>query len=108
MSCKQGVKESRINVRLTRPPQQNPSDYMTGPEDAMQIDLVPELPPSGGYQNIDTVMAVFPRHLFAYPTTNQDAKLVARVIINIMTEHAFLPTTILSYKRLAFVSQTFC
>ena len=35
----------------------------------MQIDLVPELPPSGGFENILTAMEVFSRHLFAYPTS---------------------------------------
>ena len=48
MSCNQGLKESRIIPRLTHPPLQNPNEYITAPEDAMQIDLVPRLPPSGG------------------------------------------------------------
>ena len=44
MSCEQCLRESRINPRLTRPPLQNPNVYITAPEDAMQIDLVPGLP----------------------------------------------------------------
>ena len=48
---------------------------------------------------------VFSRYLFAYPTSNQDAKTVAKVIINIMTKHAYLPTTIISDKDTAFTSQ---
>ena len=71
----------------------------------MQIDLVPELPPSGGYENIVTAMDVFSRYLFAYPTSNQDAKLIAKVLINIMTKHAYLPTTLISDKGTAFMSQ---
>ena len=67
--------------------------------------MVPELPPSGDYQNITTVMDVFSRNLFAYPTRNQDAKTVARVIINIMTQHAYLPTLNISHKGAAVVSQ---
>ena len=70
----------------------------------MQIDLVPGLPPSGGYENIVTAMDVFSRFLFAYPTSNQDAKTVAKVIINIMTKHAYLPTTLISDKGTAFTS----
>ena len=70
----------------------------------MQIDLVPELPPSAGYENIVTAMDVFSRYLFAYPTSNQDAKTTAKVIINIMTKHAYLRTTIVSDKGTAFVS----
>ena len=52
----------------------------------MQIDLVPGLPPSGGYENIVTAMDVFSRYLFAHPTSNQDAKTIAKVIINIILE----------------------
>ena len=70
----------------------------------MQIDLVPGLPPSGGYETIVTAMDVFSRYLFAYPTSNQDAKTVAKVIIDIMTKHAYLPTTLISDKGTAFTS----
>ena len=70
----------------------------------MQVDLVPELPPSGGYENIVTAMDVFSRYLFAYPTSNQDAKTIARALINIMTKHAYLPTTLISDKCTAFMS----
>ena len=88
MSCEQCIRESRIDPSLTRPPLQNPNEHITAPEDAIQIDLVPELPPSGGYENIVTAMDVFFRYLFAYPTANQDAKTIAKVLINIMTKHA--------------------
>ena len=46
MSCEQGIRESRIVRSFTRPTLQNPIEHITAPEDAMQIDLVPELPPS--------------------------------------------------------------
>ena len=105
MSCEQCISESRVDDRLTRPPLQNPNEHITAPEDAMQIDLVPELPPSGGYENIVTAMDVFSRSLFAYLTSNQDAETIARVIINIMTKHAYLPTTIISDKGSVFMSQ---
>ena len=81
MSCEQCLRETRINPWLTRPPLQNPNEYLTAPEDAMQIDLVPGLPPSGGYENIVTAMDVFSRYLLAYPTSNQDDKAIAKVII---------------------------
>ena len=51
-----------------------------------------------------TAMDVFSRYLFAYPTTNQDAKTIAKVLINIMTKHAYLPTTLISDKGTAFTS----
>ena len=64
-SCEQCIRESRIDRSITRLPVQNPNDYITAPEHAMQIDLVPGLLPSGGYENIVTAMDVFSRYLFA-------------------------------------------
>ena len=61
MSCEECLRESRINPRLTRLPLQNPNQYITAPEGAMQFDLVPGLPPFGSYENIVTVMDVFSR-----------------------------------------------
>ena len=104
LSVEQCIRESRINRSFTRPPLQNPNEHITAPEDAMQIDLVPELPPSGGYENIVTAMDVFSRYLFAYPTSNQDANTIAKIPINIMTKHAYLPTTLISDKGTAFMS----
>ena len=49
MPCEQCIRESRIDHNFTRPPLQNPNEHITAPEVAMQIDLVPELLPSGGY-----------------------------------------------------------
>ena len=69
----------------------------------MQRDLVPELAPSGPYENIVTATDVFFRQLFAYPTSNQDAKTNGKVPIN-MTKHAYLPATLISDKGTAFVS----
>ena len=104
VSCEQCHRESRIDRSLNRLPLQNPNEHITAPEDAMQIDLVPELPPSGGYENIVTAMDVFTRYLYAYPTSNQDAQTIAKVLINIMTKHAYLPTTLISAKGTAFMS----
>ena len=70
----------------------------------MQSDLVPGLLPSSGYENIVTAMDVFFRFLFAYLTSNQDATTIAKVAINIMTKHAYLPTTLISDKGTAFTS----
>ena len=104
MSCKQCIRGSRIDRSFTRLPLQNPNEHNNAPEDATQIDLVPELPPSGGYENIVTAMDVFSRYLFAYPTSNQDTKTNAEVLINLMTKHAYLPTTLISDEATAFMS----
>ena len=103
MSYGQCIRESRIDRSLTRPPLQNPNEHITAPEDAMQIDLVPELPQSNGYENIVTAMDVFSRYLFAYPTSNQYAKTIAKALINIMTKHAYLPTMLISDKGTVFM-----
>ena len=68
MSCEQSIRESRMDRSLTRLPLRNPIEHITAPEDAMQFDLVPEFPPSAGYENIVTDMDVFFRFLFASPT----------------------------------------
>ena len=107
MSCEQCITESRIHHNLTRPPLQNPNEHITAPEDAMQIDLVPELPPSVGYENIVTAIDVFFRFIFAYPTANQDAKTIAKVLINIMTKHVYILTTLTSDKGTALMSHVF-
>ena len=101
-SCQKGITESRIH--RTRLPQQNPNEHITAPEDAMQIDLVPELPPSGGYENILTAIDVFSLYLFADLTSNKDEKTIARVTIIILTKNAYLPTTIISDRSSAFMS----
>ena len=51
-----------------------------------------------------TAMDVFSRFLFAYPTSNQEAKTIAKILINTMTKHAYLPTMLISDKGTAFMS----
>ena len=104
MSCKQCLRGSQINRQLARPALQNPIEYITAPEDVMQKDLVPGLSPSGGYDNIVIAMDVFSRYLFAHSTSKQDAKTTVKVKINIMTKHAYLPSTLISDRRTAFMS----
>ena len=70
----------------------------------MQFDIELDLPQSGGYENIVTATDVFSRYLSTYQTPNQDEKAIAKVIINIMTKHAYLPTTLISDKGSAFPS----
>ena len=64
----------------------------------MQIDLLPELLPSGGFENIITAIDVFSRYAFAYPVSNPTAVNTTKVIIDIMARHAYLPTLII-YNR---------
>ena len=50
-------------------------------------------------------MDVFSRYLFAYPITDATAANTAKVIIDIMTKHTYLPTTLITDKRSAFTSK---
>ena len=70
----------------------------------MQVDLLPNLLPNGGYENVLTAIDVFSRYLFAYPLTDASAINVAKVLIDMITKHAYLPTTLITDKRTAFTS----
>ena len=70
----------------------------------MQIDLLPNLPTSGGYQTVMTAIDVFSRYFFAYPLIEATVTNVAKVIIGIMTKHSYLPTTLITDKGSAFTS----
>ena len=83
----------------------NLPEWTFRPENAMQIDLLPNLPPSGGYENIITAIDVFSRYFFAFPVTDASATDTAKVIIDIMTKHTNLPTTLITDKGSAFTSK---
>ena len=76
-----------------------------GPEDLIQIELLLELPPSGGYEITITAVDVFSRYALAYPVSNPTAVNTAKVIIDIMTRHAYLPTLIVTDKGSVFVAK---
>ena len=104
MSCEQCIKQSEIDRSLTFLPLQNPKVLTTAPEDAMQILLLPEEPPSVSYEIIVTAMDVFSHYLSAYPTSNQDAKKIFQTLTTIKTKDAYLPTTLIAGKSTAFES----
>ena len=60
------------------------------------MDILPNLPPSGGYDHIITAIDVFSQYLFAYPVTRITATSVARVIMDILCKHTYLPTTLIT------------
>ena len=70
----------------------------------MQIDILPNLPTSGGYQTVMTAIDVFSGYIFAYPIIEATATNVANVLIDIMTKHSYLPTTLITDKGSAFTS----
>ena len=58
-TCEDCIKNKKIPTSQIRPEMLNAPEFDLGPEDALQIDVVPHLPPSGGYENIITAMDVF-------------------------------------------------
>ena len=102
--CETCARDKRVPNNTITPELLNLPEWDLGPEDAMQIDLLPNLPTSGGYQTIMTAIDVFARYLFAYPLVEATATNVAKVIIYIMTKHSYLPTTLITDKGSAFTS----
>ena len=103
--CEICIQDKRINNTRTTPDLIHIPERDLGPEDLMQIDQSPEVPPSGVYENIFTAIDVSSRYAFAYPVSNPSAVNTAKVIIDIMTRHAYLPTLIITDKGSVFVSQ---
>ena len=102
--CETCIKDKRISDDLITPELLNSSEWTLGPEDTMEIDLLPNLPQSGGYENFVTAMDVFSRYLFAYPVTDASAANTAKVIIDILTKHTYLPTTLITNKGSEFTT----
>ena len=103
--CEICIQDKRINnTRITPELIQFPEWY-PGPEDLMQIDLVSELAPSGGYQKIFTAIDVISRYAFAYLISNPMAVNTAKVLIDIMRKHSYLPTLNITGNGSVFVSQ---
>ena len=101
--CEICIKDKRISNELITPELLDLPEWTI--DTRMQIDLLPNLPPSGGYENFITAMDVFSRYLFAYPVTDASAVNTVKVIIDIMTKHTYLPTTLITDKGSAFTSK---
>ena len=91
--------------RSITPPMIDTSKLALGPEDALQMDIVSFDEPSGGYNANITAMDVLSRYLFTYNVVRTDAPTVARVLVDIMTRHAYLPTTVITDKGTQFMSE---
>ena len=102
--CETCARDKRVPNNTITPELLNLPEWDLGPEDAMQIDLLPNLPTSGGYQTVMTAIDVFSRYLFAYPLIEATATNVAKVIIDNMTKQSYLPTTLITDKGSAFTS----
>ena len=104
INCPDCIANKRIDTRQIRPKMQSNTEFTFGPEDCLEVDILPNLPSSNGYKHIITMMDVFSRYLFAYPTQDMTARTVGRCIIDVMTRHCYLPTVILTDKGSQFRS----
>ena len=104
--CETCAKDKRVPNKVITSELLNLPEWDLGPEDAMQIDILPNLPTSGGYQTVTTPKDVISRYFFAYPLIEVTATNVAKVIIDIMIKHSYLPTTLITDKGSAFTSKT--
>ena len=95
-NCQVCIQTKRIINNLLRTELLNCPEWDLGPEDILQMDILPNLPPSGGYDHIITAIDVFSRYLFAYPVTRITATAVSKVIMDILCKHTYLPTTIIT------------
>ena len=95
-NCQVCIQTKRINNDLLRTELLNCPEWDLGPEDILQMDILPNLPPSGGSDHIITAIDVFSRYLFAYPVTRITATAVSKVIMDILCKHTYLPTTIIT------------
>ena len=100
--CEICARDKQVPNTIITPELLNLPEWDLGPEDAMQIGLLPYLPTSGGTQTVMTAIDVFSRYLFANPLIEATAPNVAKVIIDIMTKHSYLPTTLITDKGSAF------
>ena len=102
--CETCAKDKRVPNTVITPELLNLPERDLGLEDVMQFDLLPNVPTSGGYQTVMTAIDVFSRYLFAYPLIEATATNVAKVKIDIMTKHSYLPSTLITDKGSAFTS----
>ena len=101
--CEIFIKDKTISNASITPESPNLPGWELGPEDAMQIDLLPNLSPSGDYENIITAVDVFYRDRFAYPVPDASATNTAKSIIGIMTKHTCLQTTLITDRGTTFI-----
>ena len=103
-NCIECIKAKPVNPRRLTPPLEKIYDPCNGPEDVLEIDLVGELPNSNGYTHILTACDYFSRYLFAVPVRKPDTKSVVKALMQIFTQHAYVPKTIITDKGTAFTS----
>ena len=75
------------------------------PADMLQIDIVGQLPKSGGYSYILTGMDVFSKYMFAQPLTSISAETVCKFLMQWFMRHSYIPIVILRDQGTQFTSR---
>ena len=88
-----------------RPKMLSSTEFTVGPDDCLDEVILPNLPPSIGYEHIMRMMDVFSRYLFTYPTQDMTARTSGKTIIDGMARHCYLSTVILTDKGTQFRSE---
>ena len=102
LSCLQA--KSPKHETLT-PPLNPVSSNTSFPCDLLQVDIVGQLPKSGGYSYIITAMGVFSKYMFAQAVTSPSAEVIAKILMQWFLRHSYIPLAILKDKGSAFTSQ---
>ena len=97
--CTECMQTKQTDKQYITPPMIDTSKMALGPEDALQMDIVPFDEPSGGYTAIITAMDVFSRSLFTCNVIKTDAPTVARVLVDIMTTPTSQPQSLQTKAR---------
>ena len=104
-SCPDCIANKRIDTRQIRPKMLSNTEFIMGPDDCLEVDILPNLPSSNRFQHIITMMAAFSCYFFTYPTQDMTARTMARSIIDVMARHCYLPVVILTDKGSQFRSE---
>ena len=105
IKCPDCIATKLIDIRQICPKMLSKTEFTFGPEDGSEVDILPNLPSSNGCKHIITMMDVFSRYHFAYPTLDMTAKTGGRCIVDVMARHCYLPTLILTDKVSHFYRQ---
>ena len=72
------IKDKRIKNTSITPELLNFPELDLGPEVDLQVDILANLPPSGGYEYFIKALDVFSRYLSVYPVTAASASSTAK------------------------------
>ena len=100
------IQTRRTRNTIITPPLIGTSQMAMGPEDALQMDKVPFDVTSGAITQSSLRWMCFPGTLMhTYNVVGIDTKTVARVLINIISRHCYLPTTKITDEGSHFISE---